>query len=308
MSKLLDIILPTYNNRIELFECLKGFEVQTIQDFRLIVCIDGSTDGTHAALEQYCAKTDLNILVVQHVDGNNHGRNATRNLALPHVNASYVVFLDTDAVPAPDFLQQHLLILQQQECISAGDLIYVNADSNRWAAYLHTRGKKRFPHNVLIPFQYITTGNLAMPLRYFVEIGGQDSAMRTYGGGDTEFAYRLHTHFSPQVFHAQKAIAYSIMQKSVSDALNQMEEFGSGNLRYIRSKHPDYTEIFKMGLILGESFYSKLIRIALHPFAGYISELMVRVLPAGLANVFMSHAVLSRILKGFRKGQESHHA
>jgi glycosyltransferase involved in cell wall biosynthesis len=300
MNQLFDIILPTYNNREELHACLLGFESQSIKSARLLICVDGSNDGTIEFLDEYCSQTSMNMMVLRHPDGKNHGRNATRNLVLPHVNATFVICLDSDAIPDPDFLEQHLRILEQGDCISAGDLTYVNADENRWAAYLHTRGKKRFAHMAVIPFQYITTGNLGMPARFFIQLEGQDSAMSGYGGGDTEFAYRLHMTFNPLVYHAKSAIARSFMQKSIKEALDQMEEFGSGNLRYIRAKHPAFTQLFKMNLILGKGIHSMLIRALLHPIFGSITEYLVKVLPIGMSTILLPHAIMSRMLKGYQ--------
>jgi len=217
------------------------------------------------------------------------------------LNSRFVIYLDSDAIPAPDFLEQHLRILEREDCISAGDLTYVNAHENLWAAYLHTRGKKRYANMALIPFQYITTGNLGMPARYFIQLQGQDSAMRGYGGGDTEFAYRVHIAFQPNVYHAELAVARSFMQKSIDDALEQMEEFGSGNLRYIRAKHPEFTQLFSMNLVLGKGLQSRLTRVLLHPFLGSITEFLVKISPIGMSIRLLPHAIMSRMLKGFQR-------
>ena len=289
MNALFDIIIPTYNNRDELLACMHGFEQQTMKDFRLLICIDGSTDDTIESIEHLCSLSTLQIEILHH-DRVNHGRNATRNLALPHIKAEYLAFLDSDAIPAPDFLEQHLTILRKGFCISAGDLIYTNADTNAWANYLHTRGKKRFESEELVPFQYITTGNLALPSKIFIEIGGQDENMKLYGGGDTECAYRLHMQFHVPIHYAKHAIAYSIMRKSLPFALNQMQQFGAVNLRYIRTKHPAFLEIFRIGEIIGNSMRSRLLRFTLYPFFGRISELFAMILPHSFANPFIAHA------------------
>jgi glycosyltransferase involved in cell wall biosynthesis len=304
MNALFDIIIPTYNNRDELLACIHGFEQQTIKDFRLLICIDGSTDDTIESIEQLRLHSTLHIEILQHHDRANHGRNATRNLALPHIKAEFLAFLDSDAIPAPDFLEQHLSILRNGFCVSAGDLIYTNADTNAWANYLHTRGKKRFESEDLVPFQYITTGNLALPSKIFIELGGQDENMRLYGGGDTEFAYRLHMQFHVPIHYAKQAIAYSIMQKSLPFALNQMQQFGAVNLRYIRKKHPAFSEIFRIGEIIGDSMQSRLMRFVLYPFFGNISELFAMILPHSLANPFIAHAVGSRIYFGYKTGKD----
>jgi len=304
MNALFDIIIPTYNNRDELLACIRGFEQQTIKDFRLLICIDGSTDDTIESIEQLYLHSTLHIEILQHHDRANHGRNATRNLALPHIKAEYLAFLDSDAIPAHDFLEQHLSILRNGFCISAGDLIYTNADTNAWANYLHTRGKKRFESGQEVPFQYITTGNLALPSKIFIELGGQDENMKLYGGGDTEFAYRLHMQFPLPIRYAKQAIAYSIMQKSLPFALNQMQQFGAVNLRYIRKKHPTFSEIFRIGEILGDSLQARIMRFALHPFFGKISEMFAKILPHSLANPFIAHAVGSRIFFGYKTGKD----
>jgi glycosyltransferase involved in cell wall biosynthesis len=304
MNPLFDIIIPTYNNRDELLACIRGFEKQTIKDFRLLICIDGSTDDSIESIEQLRLNSTLHIEILQHHDRVNHGRNATRNLALPNIKAEFLAFLDSDAIPAPDFLEQHLKILRNGICISAGDLIYTNADTNAWANYLHTRGKKRFESGEAVPFQYITTGNLALPSKIFIELGGQDENMKLYGGGDTEFAYRLHMQFLLPIRYAKRAIAYSIMQKSLPFALNQMQQFGAVNLRYIRKKHPAFSEIFRIGEILGDSMQARIIRFVLHPFFGKISEIFAKILPHFLANSFIAHAVGSRILLGYRTGKD----
>lgn len=304
MTPLFDIIIPTFNNREEVLSCISGFESQTLNDFRLLICIDGSTDGTLNAIEEFRKQSSLNIEIFEHPDKKNHGRNATRNLALPFINAKYLICLDSDAVPAPDFLEQHYSILRKELCVSSGDLTYSNAHENTWANYLHTRGKKRFESGEMIPFKYITTGNLALPSSMFIELGGQDITMKTYGGGDTEFAYRLHTQFTVPIYYAKYAVAYSVMQKSLSFALQQMQQFGAVNLRYIRSKHPEFTEIFRIGEMLGDSMQSRLIRFLLHPSFGRISEILAEILPHSLARIFISHAVASRILLGFRSGKD----
>ncbi len=300
MSYLFDIILPTYNNREELHACLLGLESQSIKNVRLLICVDGSNDGTIEFLDNFCSHSSMTTIILQHPDEKNHGRNATRNLALPHVDAQYLICLDSDAIPDCDFLEQHLRILEQEDCISAGDLTYVNANENLWAAYLHTRGKKRYANMASIPFQYITTGNLGMPAKFFMLLQGQDPAMHGYGGGDTEFAYRLHITFNPRVYHAKSAIARSFMQKSIKEALDQMEEFGSGNLRYIRAKHPAFTQLFNMNLILGGGVQSKLIRVFLHPIFGSVTAFLTKILPFDMSIALLPHAIMSRILKGYQ--------
>ena len=298
---LFDIIIPTYNNYEELKNCLVAFEHQTIKNFRVFVCIDGSTDETLSFLQDYTYKASYSIRILQHADCQNHGRNATRNLSLPFVESEFLIFCDSDCVPRKDFLQQHHSILKQNNTVSIGDIIYQNANTNLWAAYLHTRGKRKYKNGQEIPFTYITTGNLGLPTRFFTSIGGQDATMKSYGGGDTEFAYRLHKKFSCKPIYNASAISDSVMGKTIPFALDQMESFGQHNFVYIRKKHPEFTSIYKAHLLTKSSLKARLFQCGLHPFLGIISETLCSILPISFATFFVGHAVGSRILKGYKK-------
>lgn len=287
----------------ELLRCLEGFAQQSFKDFRILLCIDGSVDGTKEYIQAH--QFSFPILVLEHKDGLNHGRNAARNLALQHITAEWLVFCDSDLIPLPDMLEQHRNMLISQECISAGDISYSNAQVNLWAAYLHTRGKKKYRHGQKIPFYYLTTGNVAMPSYCFTEIGGQDEHMNTYGGGDTEFACRIEKHFElPVVFNA-KAGTCSDLNKSTAQALEQMEFFGGNNLRYLYKKHPEYKHIFRLNLITGKDLKSKIFRMALLPVLGRISEFLLGFLPRKIALFFLHHAVGARILKGWHSAYKA---
>ena len=299
MKHAIDIIIPTYNNCEELQLCLKGFEQQSFNDFRIIVCVDGSTDNTIDYLQIFKGHSKVDLLVVHHADGLNHGRNATRNLALPHLNSDFLLLCDSDAIPRSNFVQCHFDVLSIKECISVGDLEYSNANSNLWAAYLHTRGKRKYSPNDEVPFHYATTGNMGLKTEWFISLGGQDEAMRTYGGGDTEFAYRLRKQYNAPVIYNRSAIADSTMTKTIEFALNQMEEFGRINLPYIRKKHPNFNEIYKVGLLDGTDVKSRLFRLLLNPLLGNISHFFARILPISIAIPFLAHAVGSKVLKGF---------
>jgi glycosyltransferase involved in cell wall biosynthesis len=202
-----DIVIPTYNNLSELLQCLEGFKEQTFQDFRILVCVDGSTDKTESVLK----KTDFpfSMKILKHPKNVHLGRNATRNLILPHLTARFLVTIDSDMVPASDFLQQHYRLLSQSACISQGKVVYLNKRSNSWADYIQSRGKNKYSHGETLPYYYLTTGNSAMPVHVFKEIGGQDAAMTKYGGGDTELAYRLYQAFRLPVIYNARAVSNS---------------------------------------------------------------------------------------------------
>lgn len=300
-----DLILPTYNNLLGLRACFNGLAQQTFMDFRVLVCIDGSTDGTHPWVWEHREDYRFEILLLQHPDRANHGRNAARNLALPHLVAPYLVTLDTDLVPVPELLAEHKTMLERHNgwVASAGKVGFTDRNTSPWARYQHARGKAKSAHGAPVAFNYLTTGNLALPTRVFVELGGQDPTMRTYGGGDTEFAYRVHKAFQlPVVFNA-KAAAWGRLDKSLARGLAQMREFGAINLRYIRQKHPEFNELYRQDLLVGKSLKARLFQLLLsRPVTAFVSRL--RPLTRGRLEILLIHLVaVANIRRGFLQGE-----
>lgn len=301
----IEVLIPTYNNLHELQECIAGLQQQQYKSFRAIVCIDGSTDGSKEWLEAIAAEVAFPLLILEHPDGKNHGRNPTRNLALPHLQAQYLCFLDSDVVPSPQLLAEHLRLLQQHDDrgVSVGDIRYTNARQNAWAAYTQTRGKNKYPDGTQIPYYYLTTGNCAHATEYFLRLGGQDAHITRYGGGDTEYAIRLYKAHTLPVFFNARAFGESEMNKSLETALQQMEEFGRTNLHYIQHKHPDVEEIFGLSLLKGKSLHSRFLRLLMHKPLAALCAYLVPYLPAAVSNTLLNYCVITRIAAGWKKGK-----
>lgn len=239
-----DIILPTYNNLDELKVCLNSFIQQTYHNFSVIVCVDGSADGTFEYLES--ADYPFSLKVITYPDKQNYGRPSARNLALTTITAAYIIMLDSDLAASPNLVEQYANWFQHHpDTIAVGEVQYSNIETNLWAAYMTTRGKNKYPDKACIPFQYLNTQNLAIPAKFFIDTNGLDARITGYGGDDTEWAYRINLQFQTKTYFLKNAVAKGEMNKSLETALKQMEEFGATSLKYIINKHADFKEIFK---------------------------------------------------------------
>jgi len=293
-----DIIIATYNNLVELKRCLKSFENQTYKAFDVFVCVDGSTDGTVKFLNT--AKFNFSFKVLQHPGQENMGRGATRNLAIPYLTSEYLLTFDSDITASAELLEKHYELLNNKDCVSVGEVVYQNADKNIWAYYQQTRGKGKYKHQEEIPFLYLTTGNAALKTKYFLQIHGQDINMKTYGGEDTEFAYRLHKKFNLPTYFNKDALGYAIMNKSLTLGLEQMEEFGAVNLHYIINKHPDFKELFWFDLITSKGIKSFLLRAMLSKINERFALLILPVVTVFLKMKLIGFLVLYRIYAGYK--------
>ncbi|MEY5047504.1 MAG: hypothetical protein RLZZ175_863 [Bacteroidota bacterium] len=285
------VILPTFNNKFEIINCLKSLNNQTFKDFEVIICVDGSTDNTIEAIE--IENFNFNYKILQHPDKQNHGRPSTRNLGIFNAQTEYTLLLDSDNEADVNLLFEHYKILSKHECISVGDIIYKQSDD--WSNYLYARGKGKYKHLDEIPFQYLNTQNVAIKTQYLKEVGGLDANITGYGGDDTELSYRLYKRFNLPTIYNKKALANGSLNKTFNKALNQMYEFGNTSLKYIHKKHPNFTEIFNIKLI-----ENKAINIFLaNPIFYYFINKTYSSFPLKIKNLLIHYMVFYKICKGY---------
>lgn len=96
----IDIIIPNWNGRKLLAQCIESLQKQTYQDFIVTVVDNGSSDGSVALLEeQYPDVRYLHFPV-------NTGFSAAVNAGICNSNSPYLLLLNNDIEVAPDCLEQ----------------------------------------------------------------------------------------------------------------------------------------------------------------------------------------------------------
>lgn len=86
------VIIPAYNSEQFIAETLDCLVNQTLKDIEVVIVNDGSTDGTQAVIDEYCAKYDIFKSYIKE----NGGVSKARNYGLERATGEYVVFLDAD--------------------------------------------------------------------------------------------------------------------------------------------------------------------------------------------------------------------
>ena len=87
------IIVPVYNVEKYLNKCLNSLVNQTFKDIEIIIINDGSPDNSKQIIENYKAKYD-NIIKV--INQQNQGLSASRNNGLKIASGDYIIFVDSD--------------------------------------------------------------------------------------------------------------------------------------------------------------------------------------------------------------------
>ena len=108
----ISVLMGIYNCEQTLAAALDSVLAQTEQDFELILCDDGSTDGTYALAEQY-ARRDARIVLLQ--NSSNQGLNQTLNTCLFHAKGEYIARMDGDDICAAHRFATQLAFLEQHE-------------------------------------------------------------------------------------------------------------------------------------------------------------------------------------------------
>lgn len=96
------VIIPAYNAERFILECFDSLSSQTLSDFEVIVCDDGSADGTVSVVEGYCARDSrFQLIRLNHVSAG-----SARNAGLDNATGEYLYFLDADDLIAHNALER----------------------------------------------------------------------------------------------------------------------------------------------------------------------------------------------------------
>lgn len=101
-NPLISIIIPVFNTRQYLKECIESVINQTYTNLEIITIDDGSTDGSGEILDEY-RKSDPRIKVIHK---KNAGVSAARNTGLSLASGDYIGFVDSDDYCVQDMFEQ----------------------------------------------------------------------------------------------------------------------------------------------------------------------------------------------------------
>ena len=104
----ISVIMGIYNCASTLVEALDSLYNQTYQNFKVILCEDGSSDNTYQVAANYAAKHD-NIVLFR--NDHNMGLNYTLNRCLDKVDTEYVARMDGDDISLPTRFEKEINFL-----------------------------------------------------------------------------------------------------------------------------------------------------------------------------------------------------
>jgi glycosyltransferase involved in cell wall biosynthesis len=192
----LTVIVPTYNRQAILHKCLDALARQTLSAtaFEVIVCDDGSTDGTAAFLATYQAPFALKVL-----RQDNGGPAAARNLGIRAARGEYLLFLNDDTIAADDLLATHVATHQtyrDDKLAVLGRFEFLPEHRATPFGFLLEHSEFLFYYRRMTPggrhdYQYFWTCNLSVRRAAVIEAGAFDEAFDVPAAEDLDLGYRL---------------------------------------------------------------------------------------------------------------------
>jgi cellulose synthase/poly-beta-1,6-N-acetylglucosamine synthase-like glycosyltransferase len=222
---MVSIIIPAYNVALYIAETLDSVFAQTFTDFEVIIVNDGSPDTTELerALEPYLDR-------IQYLKQENRGASAARNTGLQAAKGDWVAFLDADDLWLPNYLEQQLRFIQQENvdfvCADAAVFSESSVDHQTYMDALMPATPGESPANGKVTFlglvgaeQSLITSGIVSRRAPILEVGLFDEALRN--AQDYDLWLRLARHGVRMAYQRQVLLCYRRHENSLSgSALN----------------------------------------------------------------------------------------
>lgn len=124
----ISVIMGIYNCAPTLAEALDSLLEQTCQDFKVIMCDDGSKDNTVQVAQEYVNKYPGKFILIR--NEKNMGLNYTLNHCLKYADTEYVARMDGDDISMPTRFEKEINFLETHPDIAIVSAPMIYFDEN----------------------------------------------------------------------------------------------------------------------------------------------------------------------------------
>lgn len=224
------IIMPTWNRRQVIDQAIDSVLRQSYRHWELIVCDDGSTDGTEAFLHSHYAEA-LAKGKLRYIQQPHTGVCAARNAGLTAAKGTWIAYLDSDNTWHPDYLLHCAeTLLTHPEAMTV--YACLTAHGPHFAAK-RTIGRA-FDWPSLMQGNYVDVNVFAHHRQLFEDLGGFDTALHRLEDWDLILRYTR--------LYPAHHISLSLCDYNLSEALENvtLREPEPDNLANVRRNHARY--------------------------------------------------------------------
>jgi glycosyltransferase involved in cell wall biosynthesis len=188
-------IIASYNRIEEIKELLASAELLEFDRsaFEIVISDDGSTDGTGEFIRQYPSQSGLQL---QYIHQENKGPGEARNHGMRTARGDYFIFIDSDCMFPPDYLQKVAGHLEHEPLDAFGgpDTCHpsfsplLKAINYSMTSFIGTGGTRGSSKSVSKKF-YPRSFNMGVHRKIFETIGGMGGLRH---GQDMEYSSRIY--------------------------------------------------------------------------------------------------------------------
>lgn len=229
----ISVVIPVYRDGLRARSAVAALKEQRLPagtSLEIVVVDDGSDDDT-AALVPADGTTVRLVRLPQ-----NRGRSIARNSGAEASTGAWVVFIDSDCVPADrDFLATHLQLLTAGAVATTGHVTGVGGGF--WERYQHQASLRRERQHASGCLGAGSSQNLAVARNVFMTAGGFDAAYHRYGFEDRDLLLRI-SRFG-RVAWANDAMVVHTDVIRLADVVRKMREAGRHTSARFADTHAD---------------------------------------------------------------------
>ncbi len=254
------VVVPTFNRRTIVLRTIETLFGQNFpaEDYEIIVVVDGSTDGTAAALRALQPPCRFRV-----IEQENRGLAGARNTGFRVAEHELIIFLDDDMLCDPLLVREHHSAHRAHERAIGFGPVFLSADSppslaaecfrrEVGAFYLEHRQNPELPW----PRSACIFGNTSLPRSLLIEAGGFDERFRMRE--DDELGARLFA-AGAVARYVPTAVAHQVYEKTAADLIRDAEAFGVADRLFVR-KHPQLSGQTFLGRIETEARWKRRLR------------------------------------------------
>jgi glycosyltransferase involved in cell wall biosynthesis/peptidoglycan/xylan/chitin deacetylase (PgdA/CDA1 family) len=292
------IIIPTYQRREVVCGSIEALcRINYPGKLEIIVVVDGSTDGTAAALRGLQCPLPLQV-----IEQENRGAANARNRGAAEAKEEILLFLDDDMICEPDLIEQHARMYREGADAVIGQTP-THPDS---APGFLSDAVRRWIDNEKIRSAVshwdIFTGQLSVRRSTFEAIGGFDehyTAGEAFANEDADLGVRLVSGFN--VRRNWAAVTHQKYVVTPRQYMARAKKALQADLHFL-GKHPQYSrELFEARGINSQLARFAYIPLGRIPFASkMIPAAAVWMGEAALRSPFRRSRIVSRLFSGSR--------
>jgi GT2 family glycosyltransferase len=254
-TRLVSIIIPTFNGAARIGNCLDALLKQAGQDAEILVVNDGSTDNTAEVVGSYSG-----VLLISQA---NAGPAAARNRGAVEARRTIILFTDDDCVPTPDWLEAMLEPFADPEVVGVKG-VYGTRQTSLAARFVQIEYEDKY--RVMAGFAYIDfidTYSAAFRRERFLEMTGYDTSFPVACAEDIELSYRMSARgwkmkFAPGaiVYHTHPGTFLSYLKKKYKFAFWRVLAVRKNPGKGLKDSHTP--QLMKLQLLFAPALFAAL--------------------------------------------------